>query len=149
MVLHGVYTLYKKSFQIFKVYYVFTILINWTKIFLIFFRICFPEPMERPAESSPGLYLNLVDDWCYSRYTRKFHIRGFLFESLVDFHVLSFQLYSYDSYIIKMRINSKNAYKNVLYILYMKTALFLSYILSLYCRYEIFAYDAYAFLYFV
>jgi len=31
------------------------------------FRICFPEQVERPAESSPGLYLNLVDDWCYSR----------------------------------------------------------------------------------
>jgi len=31
------------------------------------FRTCFPLFEERPAEGTPGLFLNLVDDWCYSR----------------------------------------------------------------------------------
>jgi len=31
------------------------------------FRICFPVAGERPPEGTVGLYLNLVDDWCYTR----------------------------------------------------------------------------------
>jgi hypothetical protein len=30
------------------------------------FRICFPEK-DRPNEDTPGLYLSVVDDWCYAR----------------------------------------------------------------------------------
>ena len=31
------------------------------------FRVCFPDQSSRPAPASPGLFLSVVEDWCYQR----------------------------------------------------------------------------------